>query len=305
MLTADLRSLLSCCCAALAVGIACGEFAFAADDAPQTAVFVMQADGQNVKKLAQAPGRRTHGAPSWSKDSKFIAFHALTNDPQKPDGHVFVAREDGTDVKDLGIGAFPTWSPDGKQILFSVPMGAPEATQPGVWIMNADGKGRQWMFVGAAPSFSPDGGKILYTSNHEGQPGVYAYDILESKSQKLIQQPLQSPLAVARWSPDAKKVLCIDLKGGRHELLLGDAANAQMPPKVRTTGDLGFVASWQPADRIVISMKHGDAGQRLFLLNPDNEMTPALIPGQEQGKIWRDPTWSPDGQRLIFISDQN
>jgi len=130
MLSADLRSLLRPCLA-VAVLLSCGGVAVAADDAPQTAIFVMQADGQNVKKLAQAPGRRTHGAPAWSKDGKFIAFHALTNDPQKPDGHVFVMREDGTDVKDLGIGAFPTWSPDGKQILFSVPMGAPKRPSRG------------------------------------------------------------------------------------------------------------------------------------------------------------------------------
>src|SRR5262245_12717368 len=83
-----------------------------ADDGPQLAVFVMNADGTEVRKLVQAPGKRWHAAPSWSSDNKFVVFHAYPKDSSTPDSHVFSVKDDGSDLKDLGAGTFAAWSPD-------------------------------------------------------------------------------------------------------------------------------------------------------------------------------------------------
>src|SRR5262249_48141267 len=77
-----------------------------AAEGPQLAVYVMNADGTDVKKLVQAPGKRWHAAPSWSNDGKFVVFHAHPMDASTADSHVFVVKADGTDIKDLGGGAF-------------------------------------------------------------------------------------------------------------------------------------------------------------------------------------------------------
>src|SRR5262245_5251788 len=61
-----------------------------AAEAPQLAVYAMNADGANLHKVAQAPGKRWHAAPSWSSDGKFIVFHAYSMDAATPDSHIFV-----------------------------------------------------------------------------------------------------------------------------------------------------------------------------------------------------------------------
>ena len=56
-----------------------GNNAFA-EDPPQLAVFVMNVDGSELRKVAQAPDRRLHGAPTWSNDGKRVLFHAHLKD---------------------------------------------------------------------------------------------------------------------------------------------------------------------------------------------------------------------------------
>src|SRR5262245_10851891 len=101
---------LGLCATACLVVAAVGEVVAA--DAPQLAVYVMNLDGGDLKKVAQAPGKRWHAGPSWSPDRQLILFHAYPNDVAAADSHVFVVKSDGTDVKDLGLGGYACWSSD-------------------------------------------------------------------------------------------------------------------------------------------------------------------------------------------------
>ena len=68
------------------VGLAsvCGNIA-TADDPPQLAVYTMNIDGADVRKVAQAPDRKWHAAPNWSTDGKQILFHAHLKDAATAD----------------------------------------------------------------------------------------------------------------------------------------------------------------------------------------------------------------------------
>src|SRR5690606_31900916 len=112
----------------------------AAEEAPQLAIFQMKLDGSELKKVAQAEGKRWHASPSWSPDGNTILFHAFPNDDTTGDSHVYSVKPDGSDLKDLGLGENAGWSTDGKQIVFSIAQQNPEKAQAGLWIMNADGK---------------------------------------------------------------------------------------------------------------------------------------------------------------------
>ncbi|MEV9343743.1 hypothetical protein AB0181_28165, partial [Klebsiella pneumoniae] len=57
------------------------------DDPPQLAVYSMDLDGSNLKKVAQATERKWHAAPIWSNDGQFILFHAHVNDAETQDSH--------------------------------------------------------------------------------------------------------------------------------------------------------------------------------------------------------------------------
>src|SRR5579872_4533122 len=198
-----------------------------ADDGPQLAVWIMNADGTEARKLAQAPGKRWHASPAWSGDGKFVVFHAYPKDSTTPDSHVFSVKEDGSDVKDLGAGAFASWSHDNKQLVFGVDDQNPEKIQAGVWVMNADGKGRQFLFLGSAPIYSPDGSHVLFVSSHEGNQSIYSYDVLEGMPKKILQDAYQKRPGFARWSADGKRVAFVDERAGKIELFVIDAAGSE------------------------------------------------------------------------------
>lgn len=277
-----------------------------AADPPQLAVFVMNADGSELRKLIQAPDKKWHAAPTWSSDGKRVIFHAYPKDATTPDSHVFSVQDDGSNLQDLGAGAAACWTPDGKQIIFSIAEQNLEKAQVGLWVMNADGKGRQFLFPGTAPSFAPDGSRLLYVSAHEGNQSIYVYDVLEGMSKKILQEPYQTRPGWARWSPDAKRVAFVDERKGKFELIVIDAAGSDKGQSVKYTGLIGGPVAWGPDGKLVTWKREKEASepQRLYVFNADNDDSPAPLGTLDGGTLNFDPCWSPDFKRIVFVSDR-
>lgn len=127
---------------------------------PSSAIYVMDPDGKNSKKLADG------AVPVWSPDGKRLLFSPMPTREGAPELKVMDA--DGTNVKTLaGKGFGPCWSPDGKHIAFTS-----EGNQrPAIFVMDADGSHVTQLTKDAlalGPIWTPDGKHILYT---QGGPG--------------------------------------------------------------------------------------------------------------------------------------
>jgi Tol biopolymer transport system component len=135
-------------------------------------IYVVDADGSNVRRLTDDPGNDFN--PAWSPDGKEIAW----NSDRGGDFKVYVMKADGTGVRRLtdapGVDSVPSWSPRGDEIAF-------ESSRDGkaeIYVMNADGGDQRDVSNDPNandlnPAWSPNGRRIAFTSDRDGSNDVF------------------------------------------------------------------------------------------------------------------------------------
>ena len=150
--------------------------------------------------------------------------------------------------------------------------------------------------------WSPDGGRIAYreldANNAQGSLWVMRADGAEAR--QLVSLPGGPAIYALRWSPDGSEIAFrVGAPTWAVQIVRADGTGLRQVEAIgaSTSPDqlLGF--AWSPDGRaLAFEAKLGDdAGMQVYLVNEDGTATRRLTGG-------RNPSWSPDGKRVLFIS---
>lgn len=231
-------------------------------------IYVMNADGSGVSRVAERPGIEI--TPILSPDGKKIAFvSGLFED-------IHVMNVDGTgEVKISNDGSqwhdSPTWSPDGSKVAYSARSSASNTFD--IFATNADGSGTPTNITDSRsrnevqPSWFPDGQKLAFSSYNpdNGTLDIYAMNADGSGAPTdLTNTGNGMSEHYPAWSPDGSQIAYVrsefSSSTGSFDIYKMNADGTGQTPVVSTDGD-EYLPSWSPdGTQLVFSAWGGPYG---------------------------------------------
>ena len=281
----------------------------ASNDSEADTLHVMDADGRNLRPFVSHPEYTAHGSPAWSCDGSKLAFDAWrsVHGETYVNAHIFVCNADGTQPRDIGVGAMPSWSPDGYCIVFS------NYNPRGVWVMNADGTDRQLLDAhGWGAEWCPRANKIAYSVSANGA-NIAVRDLAANVTTTLLDDRYATVYWGMAWSPDGH---WIAFKGqtrdGTTELAVVHVEGHEkgfrvlLPATLPDMTDLLHNPSWSPSGTQILAaaITKANPARQLYLLDVAGNEPAKRLPGLEPDRWYNDMAWSPDGTRIVVSTRQ-
>ncbi len=259
-----------------------GQIVFTSSRDGNNEIYIMNADGTDVVRLTDNTFEDEN--PVWSPDSKHIAFMS----DRTGNREIFIMKADGSDVKQLTDNSAndtsPTWSPDGRHIAFV----SERSDNNEIYIMNADGTDKRNLTNHPAwdisPAWSPDGQQIAFASYRYKTLEICVVNTDGSNLQRLTNNPTFN--WAPSWSPDGRRIAfvsgSVDSRTNIRRIIL-TIANMYL------SGN--DISSIRKSIENICIMNADGSGMKTLTANTSFSI--------------RQPAWSPDGQRITVVSDNN
>lgn len=182
------------------------------------ALYVMQADGRNPRRLTTVTQLTMNPSLAWSPDGTTLALATVDQSVQS----IFLIDTDGANLRRLsgteGNAFTPTWS-TGEQIAFSW---SPVANTE-IWIIdtaNPDSARRitQHPLTDTSPAWSPDGREIAFQSDRDGNSDIYLMNPDGGDLRPITHDP--SLETMPAWSPDSERIAFVSNRTGGSDLFV-------------------------------------------------------------------------------------
>jgi Tol biopolymer transport system component len=270
------------------MGTGSGEIAYTVNREGWNEIWVMDASGENRRRLTdpQPSGSDAAGSmsPAWSPQGDRIAF-VSSGDARAEDQdayELYVMDAASGKVRQLTkndkLDADPSWSPDGKRILFVQAEGwGTKQVRMSLSVIGADGSDERVLREEAnedgpvflnSPAWSPDGARIAFTRSGVGaaelEPEVY---VVGSNASGGLQWTIEDAAEPA-WSPNGKRLAFTGIGDDHGQTCFHECT---------------------PSGEIYVADVYGDDVIRLTRSEADDTS----------------PAWSPDGTEIVFSSDRS
>jgi Tol biopolymer transport system component len=247
-----------------------GKIAFVAMG-KQSGVFLIDADGSNMKKISESGGFVRSTYLSWSPDGIKIAL-TFSSDPTST-VQIYTMNIDGSELTRITTGPHHklefSWSPDGKRFAY-IEQGE---VQDNVVVVNADGTQPRKLTYGGFdryPTWSPDGSQIAYIHYPDISNNIKLYTM--DANGENVHQITDFPVGLYNlaWSPDGTRIAFIsDEKCGRVytvEIATGDL-------KALTEKDCAKDPTWSSNGAyiayVAVRTQYSMTDWKLYIVTPD------------------------------------
>ena len=180
-------------------------FASSGPDTNDTKIYIMNADGTNLREFIQNPEWDSY--PAWSPDGSQIAFST----DRDGNSEIYVMNADGTNLRNItqheAEDYDASWSADGTQLVFT----STRLERVEIFIINVDGTNLRNLSQTAdademSPAWSPDGTHILYETSISGWSDIILSDVNGDEVINLTNTANSSD-GFPSWSPDGTQIL--------------------------------------------------------------------------------------------------
>jgi len=257
---------------------------------PHPDIFVMDADGSNVRNLSNSPEDDDY-FPVWSPDGLRIAFSS-DREGIAENTSIYVADADGaapprTTIVDT-LWPRPVWSPDGASIAWLI-MGVfgGEGNRSGGSVIIDANTGDLRPLIGDFPdahflAWSPDGAQIAFQIRQDGEPKIYLVDADGGNLHSLTEDNAYD----MAWSPDGTQIAFTTRPNDEppSEIWVMDADGSN--PRKLTNGSIRM---WSPDGTRIAFAREGES----YILDVDS----ADVRQSPGGPYF---SWSPDATRIAY-----
>lgn len=265
-------------------GIARTRVAFVNDQSGHKEVFVMDYDGENVKRLTA--DRSIALLPRFTPDGKKIAYTSYKDG--NPDLFLLdleVGRARSLSAEQ-GLNIAGGFSPDGKRLLMTLSRGK----SPNLYVkdMESGQLERLTSHFGAdsTPTFSPDARQVAFVSDRSGNPQIYVLDLATKQTRRLTNLNWCDAPA---WSPTGE---WIAFSGRVHhkdkmDIWLVDVTGSQIRQLTQLAGS-NEDPSWSPDGRLLAFSSTRGGRPQIYVMDADGS-APRLaadVPGRSTTPHW-------------------
>lgn len=268
-------------------------------------VYLMNADGSDVRKITDGPGWDSAPPNNWSPDGTQVLL--LSDRSGKENIYVmniepFVPKRVAAFENDRPV--FASYSSDGKHIVYQLSVGE---SQSEIRIYNADTKADRFVFKAnlqeSLPSFSPDGSKILFQQRIDENTEICSVNIDGSGFVNITRSPSKDMAPV--FSPDGGKIAFAANRAGGLSVFEIYVMNADSSEQKLIFGDraMSVNPAWSPDGKTLVFSNDREEGRignfELYSINLDGGPERRLT---NRPRYDINPAFSPDGTRIAFES---
>ena len=280
------------------------KIAFSSNRDGKNEIYVMNADGSNVKRLTT--NLVEDGISSWSPDGLKILFES----ERDGNSEVYVMDADGGNqirlTRNNAVDGSASWSPDGSQIAFASNRDTGPPYNPynlDIYVMNSNGTNVKRIVddpeYDVGPQWSPDGRKIVFMTARNGDYDVYEMNP-DGTGQKNLTADYDKSSGYPVWSIDGQNIAFSRRIEGKEQIFVMDPDGRNIKQVTHNSAN-NALPCWSPDGSKLVFQTDQDGNSEIYTISVDGELVQLTDDAAED----LSPDWSPDGNRIAFSSNRN